>query len=138
MNQITVIGNLVRDPELKTIPSGTSVCTFTIAVNRRRSGNGQPEADFFRISAWGQTGENCAKYLVKGNKVAVVGTVSANAFMGNDGQPRASLEISTVDVEFLTPKTSSGQAAGNSDYKANSYTDGNNGFTEVEEATLPF
>lgn len=135
MNQITVIGNLVRDPEMRTTPSGTSVCSFTIAVNRRRAQAGQPDADFFRISAWGATGENCAKFLVKGNKVAVVGQVSANAYMGNDGQPRASLEISTVDVEFLTPK--SGAGAPSSDSRSNSYNE-NNGFTEIEEATLPF
>jgi len=136
MNQITVIGNLVRDPEVRTIPSGTTVCNFTIAVNRRRATAGQPEADFFRVSAWGQTGENCSKYLVKGNKVAVVGTVSASAYMGNDGQPKASLEISTVDVEFLTPK-SGAQAAPGSDNRMNNYSE-SNGFTEIEEATLPF
>lgn len=136
MNQITVIGNLVRDPEVRTIPSGTTVCNFTIAVNRRRAAAGQPEADFFRVSAWGQTGENCSKYLVKGNKVAVVGTVSASAYMGNDGQPKASLEISTVDVEFLTPK-SGAQAAPGSDNRMNNYSE-SNGFTEIEEATLPF
>lgn len=135
MNQITVIGNLVRDPEMRTTPSGTSVCSFTIAVNRRRAQAGQPDADFFRISAWGATGENCAKFLVKGNKVAVVGQVSANAYMGSDGQPRASLEISTIDVEFLTPK--SGASAPGGDSRSNSYSE-NNGFTEIEEATLPF
>lgn len=135
MNQITVIGNLVRDPEMRTTPSGTSVCNFTIAVNRRRAQSGQPEADFFRISAWGATGENCAKFLVKGNKVAVVGQVSANAYIGSDGQAKASLEISTIDVEFLTPKN--GATASNSDSRSNSYTE-DNGFTVMDEATLPF
>lgn len=136
MNQITVIGNLVRDPEVRTIPSGTSVCNFTVAVNRRRVVPGQPEADFFRVSAWGQTGENCAKFLVKGNKVAVTGSISANAYMGSDGQPKASLEISTVDVEFLTPKSGT-QNAPNNEPRNSSYSE-NNGFSEVEEATLPF
>ncbi len=135
MNHIVIIGNLVRDPESRTIPSGTTVCNFTVAVNRRRSGT-QQEVDYFRVSAWGNTGENCQKYLVKGNKVAVSGSVSANAYMGNDGTPRASLEISTVDVEFLTPKSSSAQPNKTEDIQ-DSYND-NNGFVEVNETELPF
>ena len=101
MNKVFLIGNLTRDPELRTTQTGVTVCSFTIAVNRRRFGNaeaGQPEADFFRISAWRQLGENCAKYLAKGRKVSVVGTVSASAYVGNDGQARASLEVQADDV----------------------------------------
>ena len=63
MNKVILIGNLTRDPELRTTPSGDSVCSFTVAVNRRRGSNaeaGQPEADFFRVSVWRQQGENCA------------------------------------------------------------------------------
>ena len=73
MNKIILIGNLTRDPELRTTPNGYAVCDFTIAVNRRRSGQQQAgqqgDADFFRITAWRQLGENCAKYLSKGRKV---------------------------------------------------------------------
>ncbi|HIU18936.1 MAG TPA: single-stranded DNA-binding protein, partial [Candidatus Limiplasma stercoravium] len=63
MNKLTIIGNLTRDPELRTTSTGVNVCSFTVAVNRRRSAQGgnQPEADFFRVSAWRQLGENCAK-----------------------------------------------------------------------------
>ena len=92
MNKVFLIGNLTRDPELRTTQTGVSVCSFTIAVNRRRPNNaeaGQPEADFFRITAWRQLGEICAKYLAKGRKVSVVGTVSASAYTGNDGVARA-------------------------------------------------
>ncbi len=94
MNKVILIGNLTRDPELRTTPSGDSVCSFTIAVNRRRRSNaeaGQPEADFFRVSAWRQLGENCAKYLAKGRKVFVSGPVTCRTYVGNDGQTRASL-----------------------------------------------
>lgn len=85
MNKLTIIGNLTRDPESRTTPNGNNVCTFTVAVNRRRSQNSnQPEADFFRVSVFGVVGENCQRYLAKGRKVAVVGRVSASAFQGQD------------------------------------------------------
>jgi single-strand DNA-binding protein len=107
MNKLTIIGNLTRDPELRTTQDGTSVCGFTVAVNRRArrdAQNGQPEADFFRVSAWRALGENCQKYLAKGRKVAVTGSVSVSTYQGNDGTTRATLEVNADDVEFLTPK----------------------------------
>ena len=72
MNKLTIIGNLTRDPELRTTSTGVNVCSFTVAVNRRQrsqGAEGQPEADFFRVSAWRQLGEICQKYLAKGRKV---------------------------------------------------------------------
>ena len=112
MNKVFLIGNLTRDPELRTTQTGVSVCSFTIAVNRRRPTNaeaGQPEADFFRVTAWRQLGEICSKYLAKGRKVSVVGTVSASAYTGNDGVARASLEVQAEDIEFLTPRGEAGE-----------------------------
>ena len=106
-----IIGNLTRQPELRSTSTGISVCTFTVAVNRRRQQQeGQPEADFFRVSAWRQLGENCAKYLDKGRKVCVIGAVSLRTFTGQDGQTRASLEVTADDVEFLTPKGEPGES----------------------------
>lgn len=104
MNKLTIIGNLVRDPELRTTSQGISVCTFTVAVNRRNARESQPEADFFRVTAWRQLGENCAKYLAKGRKVCVVGAVSVSTYTGNDGATKANLEVTAEDVEFLSPK----------------------------------
>ena len=104
MNKLTIIGNLTADPELRTIPSGVSVCTFTVAVNRR-SGKEDRQTDFFRVTAWRQLGENCSRYLTKGKKVAVVGEVTARAFEGKDGTLRASLEVTADDVEFLSPRS---------------------------------
>lgn len=148
MNKVFLIGNLTRDPEMRTTQSGVSVCSFTIAVNRRRANNaeaGQPEADFFRISAWRQLGDICSRYLAKGRKVAVVGTVSASAYVGNDGQARASLEVTADDVEFLTPRGESGEApaytpapaprANNMGYGA---APQGGGFVQVDEEELPF
>lgn len=104
MNKLTITGNLVRDPELRTVGSGINVCTFTVAVNRRKKAEGQPEADFFRVSAWRGLAETCSKYLAKGRKVAVVGRVSAQAYMGSDGTAKASLELTADDVEFLSSR----------------------------------
>lgn len=148
MNKVFLIGNLTRDPEMRTTQSGVSVCSFTIAVNRRRGNNaeaGQPEADFFRISAWRQLGDICSRYLAKGRKVAVVGTVTANAYVGSDGQARASLEVTADDVEFLTPRGEAGEAPAYTPApapRANSMGYGaapqGGGFVQVDEEELPF
>ncbi len=104
MNKLTIIGNLTADPELRTIPSGVSVCTFTVAVNRR--GNKEDrQTDFFRVAAWRQLGETCSRYLSKGRKVCVIGEVTARAYEGKDGTLRASLEVTADEVEFLTPRS---------------------------------
>lgn len=104
MNKLTIIGNLTRDPELRTVGSGISVCDFTVAVNRRRTGEGQQEADFFRVTAWRQLGETCAKYLAKGRKVCVVGPVSVRTYQTQQGETRAQLEVTADDIEFLSPR----------------------------------
>ena len=143
MNKLTIIGNLTRDPELRTTPNGDSVCSFTVAVNRRvrrDAQNAQPEADFFRVSAWRQLGENCAKFLSKGRKVAVVGAVSARIYQGNDGTSRVSLEVNADDVEFLSSR-GEGEAAGSYSRpapEAPSTEPQAAGFTAVETDELPF
>lgn len=105
MNKLTIIGRLCNDPELRATSTGLNVCNFTVAVNRRKSGNNQqPETDFFRVSAWRQLGENCAKFLHKGSKVCAVGPVSVRTYQTNSGETRASLEVVADDVEFLSPK----------------------------------
>lgn len=101
MNKLTIIGNLTRDPETRVTQSGSSICSFTVAVSRR----GQDDkTDFFRVSAWNKTGETCQKYLSKGRKVAVTGPVSVSTYTGQDGKAYANLEVMAQDVEFLSPK----------------------------------
>lgn len=116
MNSLTIIGNLTRDPELRQVQSreGTvSVCDFTVAVNRRKKNEqGQDEADFFRCTVWRQQADNAAKYLAKGRKVAVRGSVSVRQYTGNDGVVRSSLEVDAQDVEYLTPNPNGQQAQG--------------------------
>ena len=145
MNKIILIGNLTRDPELRTTPNGVSVCDFTIAVNNRSgrnqqtAGGQQQDAQFFRISAWRQLGENCSRYLQKGRKVFVSGPLTARTYQGNDGQTRVSLEVTADDVEFLSSRSDDQQMAGG--YSAptmSAPTVQNSGFTAVETDELPF
>lgn len=144
MNKLTIIGNLTRDPELRTTGSGHNVCSFTVAVNRRKSANWQQEADFFRVSAWRQLGENCQRYLAKGRKVAVVGPVSVSTYQASDGSTRAQLEITAEDVEFLSSRNEeSGTYPAASGYQAapapQPQTAPNMaGFEEVDDEDLPF
>ena len=141
MNKLTIIGNLTRDPELRTTGSGHNVCSFTVAVNRRKSANGQQEADFFHVSAWRQLGDNCNRYLAKGRKVAVVGPVSVSTYQAKDGSTRAQLEITADDVEFLNSQfEGSGQQHSRPTVTSNepAPTDPGSGFVEVENEDLPF
>ena len=141
MNKIILIGNLTRDPELKTTPNGYSVCEFTIAVNdrnARRQQNGQESAQFFRISAWRQLGENCQRYLAKGRKVYVSGPLTARTYQANDGTTRVSLEVQADDVEFLSSRNDD-QAGGYAPAPAAPAPMAqSSGFTAVETDELPF
>ena len=102
VNQATIIGNLTKDPELRSTSAGISVCGFTVAVNRPKTQNNpEPGADFFNVSAWRTLGEACHKWLTKGSKVCVVGPVSVKEWDSN-GKHGASLEIKAEDVEFLS------------------------------------
>lgn len=131
MNKCYIIGNLTRDPEMRTTQSGISVCSFSVAVNRRRSAaDQQPQADYFRVSAWRGLAENCQKYLAKGRKVAVTGSVSVSTYQAQDGTTRASLEISADDVEFLSAKGEQQEAPVSRPPEG--------GFVEIDGADLPF
>lgn len=144
MNKIFIVGNLTRDPELRTTRDGTPVCAFTVAVNRRarNAQAGQPEADFFRVTAWRELGTNCHLYLRKGRKVAVVGAVSVSTYTGNDGQTRASMEVTAQYVEFLTPKGGDAEAEYQQTERTaiqhDSMTQTGGGFVQVEDNDLPF
>jgi single-strand DNA-binding protein len=106
MNKLTIIGNLTKDPELRTTATGLSVCSFTVAVNRKKRQGEEEATDFFKVTAWRERGEICAKFLQKGKKVCVVGAVSVNTYIANDGTTRANLEVTADEVEFLSPRVS--------------------------------
>ena len=102
MQKMTIIGNLVRDPETKDSQNGSMVCTFTVAVNATIKG--EKVASFYRVSAWGRLADVCDRYLNKGAKVAVVGDLNARLYEGKDGEKRMSLDVRADEVEFLTAK----------------------------------
>ena len=106
MNKVILVGNLTRDPELTETPSGVAVCRFAIAVSRDyANSDGTRETDFFNITVWRGRAENCGKYLKKGNKVAVVGSLQTRSYEDKDGIKRNVTDIVASDVEFLTPKS---------------------------------
>lgn len=108
---ITIIGNVGRDPEMRYTAEGVGVCSFTVAVNKRYKRSDGQQVDkttWFRVSAWRQLAEVCSQYVHKGMQIMVAGEVEANAFTGNDGQPRASLELTARDIKFLSRRDDAG------------------------------
>ena len=111
MNKVILIGNLVRDVELTTTPSGVSVAKFTLAVNHTfTNSEGEREADYPNIIAWRDLADRCAQYLSKGKKAAVVGMLQTRSYEV-EGQKRYVTEVVASEVEFLTPKGESQQTA---------------------------
>lgn len=105
MNKIVLIGNLTADPVLRATPNGTSVCNFTLAVNRRFPGaDGQKVTDFFNIVAWRGLADTCNKYLARGKKAAIIGELQARTYTAKNGTTRMSLDVGADEVEFLSPK----------------------------------
>ena len=140
MNKAILIVNLTKDPEVRTTPGGATVCTFTIAVNRRyQNQSGERVADFLNIVAWRQLGELCGKYLAKGRKVSVIGEIQTRSYDAKDGTKRYITEIVADEVEFLTPK---GQDSGSGSYERaydrQSAPQAPEGFTEIDDDQLPF
>lgn len=133
MNKATIIGNLTNDPDLRATTTGVNVCNFTVAVNRRKTQNNQnPEADFFKVTAWRERGELCAKFLAKGKKVCVIGPVSVSVYTGHDGTAKAQLEITADEVEFLSPRVSDTAEA------PEPPRDAQTGYEQVDTSELPF
>ncbi len=119
MNKIILIGNLTRDPEVSTTNSGIVMCRLGIAVNRAfvNASTGEREVDFINIVAWRGLAENCGKFLKKGSKIAVCGSLQIRNYEDKDHNKRTSAEVVAEDIEFLTPK--SGEAGGESTAYAN-------------------
>ena len=114
------------------------MCSFSVAVNRRRTQQDQqPEADFFSVTAWRQLGENCGKFLTKGSKVCVIGPVSVRLFNRSDGTAGASLEMQANDVEFLSSPNNAGNSGASNTGNQNQ-PEIPTGFTQVETGELPF
>ncbi len=111
MNKVQLVGRLTRDPELRTTANGVSVCSFTVAVNRRfRNAQGEYEADFINCVAWRQSAELLAKYFTKGRMVGLVGSIQTRNYE-KDGQRVYVTEVSVEEVHFVESRNASNDAA---------------------------
>ncbi len=111
MNKVVLIGRLTKDPELKFTPgTGTAVCTFTMAVNRRFKKEGQPDADFIPVVVWGKQAESTANYMSKGKLLSVAGRIETRSYEAKDGGRRYVTEVVADEVSFLEYGNKNGQA----------------------------
>ncbi len=105
INRVILTGNLTRDPELRSLPSGMSVCSLRIASNTRRkngsTGEWEDKPNFFDITVWGAQGENCSRFLSKGRPVAIDGRLEWREWTAQDGAKRQSVEVVADVVQFL-------------------------------------
>jgi len=102
LNNVVLIGNLTRDPELRYTPSGLPVCTLRLAVNRNfTNSQGEIETDYFNVVVWRNQAEKCAEYLSKGRQVAITGRLQSRAWEAADGQRRSTVEVVADRVIFL-------------------------------------
>lgn len=144
MNKAILTGNLTRDPEFSTTLSGVAKCTFTLAVQRRfADANGVRQADFIPVICWRQTAELCHRYLLKGRKVAVEGSIQTRSYDAQDGTKRYVTEIIADGVEFLTPQQSADPGPAPPPERRNQtgqqlHMSQMDGYTEVDESELPF
>lgn len=104
MNHWTGIGRLVRDPEVRYTQSGKACANFTLAIDRRKSGDGNPQADFISCVAWEKTAEVISQYCTKGQKIAVEGRIQTRSYDANDGMKRYVTEIVVQSMEFCDSK----------------------------------
>lgn len=112
LNQVILMGNLTRDPELRQTPSGQSVCSFSLALNRSykdSSGEWQEATDYIDIVAWGPLGERVSQYLAKGRRCLVQGRMQSRSWE-QDGQKRSKVEVLANDVTFLDGRGNDGSS----------------------------
>ena len=113
MNKSILIGRLTKDPEVRYTQSGTAVCTFTLAVDRKfaKKDSGQPTADFIPIVTWRKLAEICGNNLAKGRRISVEGRIQVRSYDAQDGSKRYVTEIVADEVEFLDSRAQTGAQA---------------------------
>ena len=130
MNKVILIGNIASDPESRTTQSGIAQCSFRLAVQRRFKGaNGERETDFLPVVCWRQTAEFAQRYLAKGRKVAVDGSIQTRSYDAQDGSKRYVTEIIADSVEAVGGREDGAQKPAQNRQE---------GFTDVNEDELPF
>ena len=125
LNSILIEGNLTRDPELKSTPKGTSVCSFSVASNRfyKQDQEYQKEVSFFDVETWAKLAESCAEYLEKGRGVRVVGRLKQDRWQDQDGNPKSKVKIVAEHVEFRPVFTKGGDSEGEETSEAEAEND---------------
>lgn len=139
MNKVILMGRLTKDPEMRQTQQGTSVCRFSLAVNRRFAKEGQMTADFINCTAWRNTADFISKYFHKGNMIAVVGSLQTRTWEGQDGKKQYSTDVIVDEAYFAGAKTESSFSQPQSTSESFGDIDGM-GFEEVDgnEDDLPF
>lgn len=113
INRVVLVGRLTKSPELRKTQTGTSVCKFTLAVNRRATGQGQPDADFISCVAWNKTADLMSQYLSKGSLIGIEGRLQTGRFTNNNGETIYTCDVMVDSLQFLDPKKSDGQSNDN-------------------------
>jgi single-strand DNA-binding protein len=126
-NHIAIAGRLTADVELKTTQTGVSVCSFTVAVNRRKKKDEEQKADFFNVTAWHETAEIVSKYFQKGSSIFVVGELQTRSWE-KEGQKHYATDIVARDIRFVDSKSEAGQAVS----APESYAPATNAYTEPD------
>ena len=129
VNQVILMGNLTRDPEVRQTPSGQSVCSFSLALNRAykaQNGEWQEATDYIDVVAWGPLGERVGQYLSKGRRALVQGRIQSRSWE-QDGQKRNKVEVLANDVTFLDGRGEGGSEGGNSESGGGNYSRSNSG-----------
>lgn len=108
MNNVTLVGRLVRDPELRTVSTGNTTCNFSIAISRQfTNANGERETDFINCVIWGKQAENLCKYCTKGSLIGVTGRIQTRNYDGQDGKKVYVTEVAASNITFLGSKNAS-------------------------------
>lgn len=134
MNQVALVGNLTKDPEIRTTNNGNKVCNFTVACRRRvKNASGEYESDFINCVAWKKTAEIVAQHFAKGSKIALTGSLQTRTYDAQDGSKRHITEVLVDSVEFMQPKAQNGyKAASSASESVSESTD------DVDMENLPF
>jgi single-strand DNA-binding protein len=138
-NQVILMGNLTRDPEVRQIPSGQSVCSFSLALNRSfkgAEGEWQEATDYIDVVAWGPLGERIAQYLTKGSRCLVQGRIQSRSWE-QDGQKRSKVEVNANDVTFLDSRSAGGDSEGGSGFSRAPQGDSGGGARQAAPAKKP-
>lgn len=112
INKAILVGRLTADPELRTTQSGVSVCSFSVAVDRRFSGGGERQTDFINCVAWRQSAEFISKYFGKGKLIGIEGSIQTRNYEDRQGNKRTAVEVVVDNASFIGSKAESGGSAG--------------------------